>query len=267
MDEGVKGAYVTREPIGQVDAQVVPRYGGFSTFARLPTERDVEVYDVGVIGIPFDAGVTYRTGARFGPSAIRQASRLLRPFHAASAVHPFGHQQVVDLGDVTANPFDIEAALAAIQEAVDPIATAGKRFVALGGDHTIALPLLRAVNAAHGPVALVHFDAHLDTWNTYFGAPYTHGTPFRRAVEEHLLEDGRSVHVGIRGPLYADTDLTEDAALGFAVLTIDDLADSGAETIAKQIRRVGDRLTYLSVDIDVLDPAHARAQGRRKLVA
>src|SRR5271170_6544021 len=188
--------------IGPVDATQVPRYAGEATFARLPRLSEVAQADVAVLGVPFDSGVSYRPGARFGPGHIRESSRLLRPYNPALAVSPFAARQVADAGDIGVNPFDIGEAIAAIEHGARDLFERAPRVLTLGGDHTIALPLLRAVNAAHGPVAVVHFDAHLDTWDTYFGAPYTHGTPFRRASEEGLLDRTGCLHAGIRGPLY-----------------------------------------------------------------
>ena len=197
--------------IGQLDATQVPRYGGEPTFARLPRLSDVPSADVAILGVPFDSGVSYRPGARFGPGHIRESSRLLRPYNPAAGVSPFAALQVVDAGDIGVNPFDIVEAITAIEHGARDLLERAPRLLTLGGDHTIALPLLRAVRAVHGPIAVVHFDAHLDTWDTYFGAPYTHGTPFRRAFEEGLLDPEGCLHVGIRGPLYAAEDLVADA--------------------------------------------------------
>jgi agmatinase len=240
----------------------VPRFAGPDTFARLPRLDQVEHAGVAVLGIPFDSGVSYRPGARFGPAGIRAGSKLLRPYHPSLDVHPWDVHQVVDAGDVTANPFDIVAGLGQVQAAATALLDRADTIVTIGGDHTVALPLLRAVAAKHGPVALVHFDAHLDTWDTYFGAPYTHGTPFRRAVEEGALDLDVSAHVGIRGPLYSSKDLTDDKALGFAIVSTEDVARRGVdEAIDRVCSRVGDRPVYVSIDIDVLDPAHAPGTG------
>jgi agmatinase len=248
--------------IGPVDGLRVPRYAGLTTFARLPRREDVDDYDVAVLGVPFDSGVTYRPGARFGPSAIRQASRLLRPYNPALDAAPFQIAQVVDAGDVACDPFHIEAALDQIRDGVAEVARDGRSVVVLGGDHTVALPVLRALHAQHGPLALVHFDAHLDTWDTYFDAPYTHGTPFRRAGEEGLIVKGSSAHVGIRGSLYDRQDLADDEALGFTAIHSRDVDRIGVPGIVDRIRaRVGDAPLYVSVDIDVLDPAFAPATG------
>ena len=250
-------------PIQPISGTVVPRFAGPSTFARLPELRDVSHCDVAVVGIPFDAGTSYRPGARFGPQAIRQASRHLRTqYHPAYDTEPFAEQQVADAGDIACNPYNIEKAVVEIQKAATELLGKVDRIISLGGDHTIALPLLRAVNHYHGPVALVHFDAHLDTWDTYYGAPYTHGTPFRRAAEEKLFLESASMHVGIRGPLYSRDDLKNDKELGFKVIHCDEFQSEGIEHVVKRIRdRVGDNPMYLSIDIDVLDPAHAPGTG------
>ena len=247
---------------GPVDASRVPRYAGQATFARLPRVDEVDSFDVAVVGVPFDSGVSYRPGARFGPAHVRESSRLLRPYNPVQQIEPFATQQVVDAGDIPVNPFDIQHALQEVQAAATDLTSGGARLVTIGGDHSIALPLLRAVAERHGPVAVVHFDAHLDTWDTYFGEPYTHGTPFRRASEEGVLDQSGCVHVGIRGPLYSDRDLLEDQVLGFQVVGAEETEDIGWRGIADRVRqRVGDRPVYVSVDIDVLDPAFAPGTG------
>jgi guanidinobutyrase / D-arginase len=251
-----------RGPVGPVDATQVPRYGGPPTFARLPRIDEVGTADVAVLGVPFDSGVSYRPGARFGPSHIRQSSRLLRPYNPAQDVMPFGSQQVADAGDLGINPFDIGEAIEAIESGAETTLTHAGRLLTLGGDHTIALPLLRCVARRHGPVAVLHFDAHLDTWDTYFGAPYTHGTPFRRASEEGLIDPRRSLHVGIRGPLYADTDLEESTRLGYATVACTDYDRLGLDGVIAAIReRLGEGPVYVSVDIDVVDPGMAPGTG------
>ena len=250
------------DTVGQVDATVVPRYAGEATFARLPRIDEVSQTDVAVLGIPFDSGVSYRPGARFGPSHIRESSRLLRPYNPVLQVQVFARQQVVDAGDLAVNPFSIDDAISTIERGARSLLERTKFVLTLGGDHTVALPMLRAVSAVHGPVAVVHFDAHLDTWDTYFGAAYTHGTPFRRASEEGLLDRTGCLHVGIRGPLYTDADLTQDTELGFQVIAAPDVEHLGVTGMVESIRqRVGDRPVYVSVDIDVLDPAHAPGTG------
>jgi agmatinase len=248
--------------IGPVDGQQVPRYAGPPTFARLPRLDEVSRADVAIVGLPFDSGVSYRPGARFGPAHIRASSRLLRPYHPAVGVSPFAALQVADAGDLALNPFDIPEALAVCEAGIRDLAQDGASVVGLGGDHTLALPALRALHALHGPLAVLHFDAHLDTWDTYFGAPYTHGTPFRRASEEGLIDRERSMHVGIRGPLYSAADLDDDSRLGFAVVRADDYETDGvARAVERMRRRLAGGPVYVSVDIDVLDPAAAPGTG------
>lgn len=252
----------TSHPVGPVDSSQTPRFAGIATFARLPRLEDVGRSDVAVMGVPFDSGVSFRPGARFAPAAVREASRLLRPYHPGLDVSPFAELQVVDAGDVACNPFNIPEALDAVQASAASLLDAGSKIVTVGGDHTIALPMLREMHRVHGPVALLHFDAHLDTWDTYFGADYTHGTPFRRAFEEGLLDTEGLSHVGIRGPLYSKDDLTDDARMGFGIVTAMDVMNQGVPAVVQALKeRVGDRPLYVSIDIDCLDPAHAPGTG------
>lgn len=253
---------MNQHPVPPPDSEQVPRFAGLTTFARLPRVDQVAHVDVGVLGIPFDSGVSYRPGARFGPSAVREASRLLQAYNQFQGIAPFEVQQVADLGDVTTNPFNIEESLASIQQVAGQHLAAGTRLISVGGDHTVALPLLRAMHERHGPVALLHFDAHLDTWDTYFGAAYTHGTPFLRAHEEGLLLPDHLSHIGIRAPLHHPHDLERDANIGFGILSTTDVAELGVARVIERVReRVGDAPLYVSIDIDVLDPAHAPGTG------
>ena len=248
--------------IGPVDASVNPRYSGIATFARLPRIEDVPRADIAVVGIPFDSGVSYRPGTRFGPSHVRESSRLLRPYNPAQDVSPFQLAQVVDAGDIPVNPFDLTEAVTEVERAALALGERVQRIVTIGGDHTVALPLLRAVAAKHGPVAVLHFDAHLDTWDTYFGAPITHGTPFRRASEEGLIDLAASCHVGTRGPLYSQQDLEDDERFGFSIVSSEYIEEHGVEAaIDRILTRIGDKPLYVSIDIDVLDPAHAPGTG------
>jgi agmatinase len=250
------------DKIGQVDATVVPRFAGVATFARLPRIDEVAKADIAVVGIPFDAGTSYRPGARFGPAHIRESSRLLRPYNPAQDASPFALAQVVDAGDIAVNPFNIELAVQQIEDGVDELLDDGMKLVTLGGDHTIAYPILKSLHKKHGPITVIHFDAHLDTWDTYFGAPLTHGTPFRRASEEGFIDLESCLHVGIRGPLYADTDLSDDKKLGFEVVTSIDMDKIGVEGVIKRmLARVGNKPVYVSIDVDVLDPAFAPGTG------
>ena len=249
-------------PIGPVDAGTVPRFAGPPTFARLPRLDEVERADVVVLGLPFDSGVTYRPGARFGPAHVRASSKLLRPYHPPLGVAPFAAQQVADAGDLGLTPFDIAEAVRTVEQAADRLRAAGTTLLALGGDHTVALPLLRSVARTHGPVGVVHFDAHLDTWGPYFGADVTHGTPFRNAAEEGLLDPRRCLQVGIRGSLHSGQDLTDDEVLGFQVIHTDAFQTEGLPAVVERMRRrLGTGPVYVSVDIDVLDPAHAPGTG------
>ncbi len=211
-------------PAGPVDGRVVPRFAGAGSFARLPDIDRVGDYDVAVLGVPFDGGTSYRPGARFGPMAVRQASRHLRPGHHVELdISPFAAIQVVDAGDVPVTPFSIDEAVQQIAGHAGDLLHGGRKVIAVGGDHTVALPMLRSVARVHGPVALVHFDAHLDTWDTYFNAPTTHGTIFRRAFEEHLLIEDHSIHVGTRGPVYGRADLDDDRKFGFRAIRASDI--------------------------------------------
>jgi len=253
-----------KKTIQPVSGTKVPRFAGPSTFARLPELRDVDECDIAIVGIPFDAGTSYRPGARFGPQGIRQASRHLRTnYHPNYDSEPFVELQVADAGDIACNPFNIDEAIKQIEKGAFDLLNKVEGIISMGGDHTIAFPLLKAVNKINkGPVALVHFDAHLDTWDTYFGAPYTHGTPFRRAREENLFMDDASMHVGIRGPLYSRNDLKNDESFGFKIIHCDEFQSQGIDKIVERIRtRVGNNPLYLSIDIDVLDPAFAPGTG------
>jgi agmatinase len=262
MSENKTPRVNTGKIVGQVDATQMPRYGGIATFAHLPQISEVSDVDVAIVGVPFDTGVSYRPGARFGPNHVRESSRLLRPFNPAANVSPFATQQVVDAGDIAANPFDIEEAISSIHKSYDQLSERAKKIVTIGGDHTITLPILRSLKAKHGAISVVHFDAHLDTWDSYFGADYTHGTTFRRASEEGLLDPEGCMHIGIRGPLYAAKDLTDDNALGFQIFSSVEFQDLGVNAaIEKMKARVGKRPVYISIDIDVLDPAHAPGTG------
>lgn len=252
-------------PIGPVSGTRVSRYAGASTFARLPEIDAVSDYGIAILGVPFDGGTSYRPGARFGPMEVRRSSRHLRPaFHVELDVAPFERVQVVDAGDVACTPFNIEEAMVQIEaRALEVQGGRGDRqIIAVGGDHTIALPMLRSAVRQHGPLALVHFDAHLDTWDTYFNAPVTHGTVFRRAFEEGLLAEDHCIHLGIRGPVYDRIDLKDDADFGFKAIRASDLDRMGLEAAIAQVKaRVGDTPAYVSIDIDVLDPAFAPGTG------
>jgi agmatinase len=241
---------------------VTPRFSGVRTFMRLPNVQDLENSDVAVVGAPFDTGATFRAGARFGPEGIRSASHLLRRYNPSLDVVIFDHLSVIDYGDVPVVPGYIEASYRNIAEGLEPIHRAGVIPIVLGGDHSIALPELRAAAAVHGPLALVQFDSHPDTWDAYFGEKHTHGTPFRRAVEEGLLLPERSIQVGMRGSIYDAGDWEDARKLGFDLVPTDTVHKLGIEEIIARIReRVGDAKTYVSFDVDFVDPAFAPGTG------
>ena len=249
-------------PIGPADASKQPRYAGLSTYARLPRIEDVDSTDIAVVGVPWDSGVSYRPGARFGPEHVRASSRLLRPYNPAQDFAGWDAVQVADAGDIAANPFDIPEAIEQVYQGLKDLRSKTQRVLTIGGDHTIAYPSLKLMHELHGPVAVLHFDAHLDTWDTYFGQPITHGTPFRRASEEGFIDKTASMHVGIRGPLYGKVDLEDDERLGFAIVSSEYVEEQGVAAAIERVRdRIGDRPLYISVDIDILDPSHAPGTG------
>jgi agmatinase len=249
-------------PVGQADPFVIPRFGDPLSFARLPRIDEVGKCDIAVLGVPFDLGVGYRPGARFGPQGIRLGSKLLREYNPHVDLAPFASVQVADAGDVACNPFSIEAALEAIEAAARGLEARCRHIVALGGDNTVVLPLLRAAKARFGELALVHFDSHLDTSDTSWEAPFNHGTPYRRAAEEGLLTPNACIHIGIHGPVWDKTNLFDDAALGFEILDAEAIDRIGVNGIQEKIvETVGERPVYVSVDIDVLDPAFAPGTG------
>jgi len=252
--------------IGPIDASQVPRFVGEATFARLPRPDEVSDIDVAVLGVPFDSGVSFRPGARFGPAHVRESSRLIRPYNPALDVAPFAVAQVCDVGDLAVTPYSIGDAVATIERGARELSERAAQLVTIGGDHTIALPLLRALHGRHGRVAVVHFDAHLDTWDTYFGQPVTHGTPFRRAAEEGLIDPDGCLHIGTRASLYAASDLTDDRSFGFEIISADELPDLGVRGAVERMRaRLQDRPVYVSVDIDVLEPGLAPGTGTPEL--
>ena len=244
------------------DSLQSPRFTGPITFARLPHVQTLEDVDVAMLGVPFDTGVTYRVGGRFGPAAVRDASVMLRPYNPNLAIAPFEHLSCVDFGDVAIVPGYIERSYEAIERAVAPIVEAGVIPLLIGGDHACTLPHLRGTRS-RGPVAVIDFDSHTDAWDSYFGEKYNHGTWMRRAIEEGLVDVAHSIEVGLRGSIYASADWTGlRSELGLEYLTTEDVFALGADAVAAQIRdRVGDRPAFISFDIDVVDPAHAPGTG------
>lgn len=245
------------------DATAAPRYTGPRTFARLPhVPVPHDEVDAAVIGVPFDTATTFRTGARFGPEAIRSASAMLRPYHPGLGVDVFGTLSVVDGGDLQITPGNAQKTAGQIDAALQEVLRAGIVPIVLGGDHFIVLGELRAQAAVHGPVGLVLLDAHADTWEQYYGERYFHGTPFRRALDEGLLDPSRSLLAGMRGSLYADTDVDQPREMGFEVIPGDQMQTLRPAEYAERVRaRIGDGPVFFSFDIDVLDPAFAPGTG------
>src|SRR6476661_2469407 len=253
---------VTGPPYRPLDAQVIPRFAGIRTYMRAPHVTDLSGVDAAVYGIPFDTATSYRTGARFGPEAIRSASALLRPYNPALDVNVVEALSIVDYGDVPVSPGDTERTYAQVEEALAPLVERGVFLAALGGDHSITLAELRALAKRHGPMALVQLDSHGDTWEQYFGQRYFHGTTFKRAVEENLLDATASVQAGMRGSVYAESDLGTARELGFTVIESEDLRLLGPERYGALVReKVEERPVFLSFDIDFLDPAFAPGTG------
>lgn len=238
-------------------------YYGICTFGRQPHTRNLDGVDVAIVGVPYDGSTSYRSGARFGPRAIREQSLLLWGYHNALNVAPFKAMKVIDYGDVDVVPVDILATHAAIDTEVGGIVKEGPTVISLGGDHSIALPLLRAHARKYGRLAVIHFDAHPDTWDTEFGDhKYSHGTPFRRAIEEKLIDTSAYIQIGIRGPTSGAQDYKDALELGARMITIDESMRIGLGGILNEIRqRAGDKPIYVTLDIDSIDPAFAPGTG------
>jgi agmatinase len=247
---------------GPPDASRSPRFTGVRTFARCPLITDPDGVDVAAIGLPFDTATSNRPGARFGPAAIRDASRQLRPYNPAQEVNVFELLSVVDAGDVETTPGNAERTVEQIADAIEPWARSGCATLGLGGDHSVVLGELRALASVHGPLGLVLLDAHTDTWDAYFGERYFHGTPFRRAVEEGLLAPERSLMAGIRGSLYSRGDLDDARELGFELIDCEELLTMPAVEFGERARaRVADGPAFASFDVDFVDPAYAPGTG------
>jgi agmatinase len=253
---------MTGPPYRPLDAQLIPRFAGIRTFMRAPHVTNLAGVDAVVYGIPFDTATSFRTGPRFGPEAIRSASALIRPYNPAFEVNVAEALSIVDYGDVPVSPGDTERTYAQIEEALAPIVEAGIFVAAMGGDHSVTLAELRALAKRHGPLALVQLDSHSDTWEQYFGQQYFHGTTFKRAAEEGLLDAQASVQAGMRGSLYGAQDIEDARELGFTVLSTDELRALGAKAYGELVLgKVGARPVFVSFDIDFLDPAFAPGTG------
>lgn len=235
---------------------------GIPSFMRLPVTRELKDVDVAILGVPFDSGTSYRTGTRFGPRKIRETSLMIWGHNAALNVTPLKKLKVVDYGDVSVIPTSIEHTMTAITKTAGEIIEAGTTLIALGGDHSIALPLLRAHAQKHGPVSLVHIDAHIDTWEAEFEAvPFSHGTPFRHALQEGLIRRGEYMQIGIRGPVSGENDYDEAKELGAHIVTIREVMEKGVKEILKEAHERMKGPVYVTVDIDSVDPAYAPGTG------
>jgi agmatinase len=243
------------------DPFVSPRFGQIATFMLLPAAPSPAGLDVALMGIPYDGGTSYRTGARFGPRAVREQSSLIRTWHPVLKVHPFERLRVADCGDVDVVPISIERTYEAIEARIDAVAAAGARPLCVGGDHSVTLPILRSLARRHGPLGVVHFDAHPDTWDEYFGSKFFHGTPFRRAIEEGAVDARRMIQVGIRGPLYGPEDFAFHDEHGIEVVRIETVKERGVGWVAERFARLAGGPVYCSFDIDAVDPAYAPGTG------
>jgi len=247
------------QPLGGND---MPRFGGIATMMRLPQAASADGLDACFVGVPLDIGTSNRSGARFGPRQIRSESVLLRPYNMATRAAPFDSLQVADLGDVATNPYDLKDSMRLIESAYDAIVANGCRPITLGGDHTIAWPILRALHKKYGKVAVVHVDAHADVNDTMFGEKIAHGTPFRRAVEDGLLQCDKVTQIGLRGTGYHADDFDWCRQQGFTVVQAEACWNRSLAPLMEEVRaRVGDTPVYLSFDIDGLDPAFAPGTG------
>jgi len=228
---------------------------------RLPHVEDPQGLDIAIVGVPYDGGTSYRPGARLAPREIRAQSSLIRPYNYFQKVAPFDLLNVADVGDVDAPPVSIERCYEAVESRVGALADAGARPIVIGGDHSISLPVLRALARRHGRLALVQFDAHIDTWDEYFGGKYFHGTPFRRAIEENLVDGTRFVQVGIRGPMYGEDDFDFHRQHGITVIDIDQVKAGGIAATVERVRAIVSGPVYVTFDVDAVDPAFAPGTG------
>jgi len=247
------------QPLG---GNEMPRFGGIATMMRLPHTPDPSGLDVGFVGVPFDVGTSNRAGARFGPRQIRTESCLIRPYNMATRAAPFDSLQVADIGDIAINTFNLQKSVAIIEQAYDEILAAKCKPLTLGGDHTISLPILRALHKKYGPVGIVHIDAHADINDHMFGEPVAHGTPFRRAIEEGLIEPTRMVQIGLRASGYEADDFDWPRSQGVRVVQAEECWYKSLTPLMAEVReQLGEGPVYLTFDIDGLDPAYAPGTG------
>lgn len=245
-----------------ITPQQQPKFAGIKTFMRLPHTQTIKGIDFAVAGVPWDGATSYRTGQRLGPDAIRKVSVTLRPYNLALDIDIFEHCSGIDFGDLPVVAGYIEDTYTRIEGELCPLVEAGVISVLMGGDHSITLPELRAVAKTHGPVALIHFDSHTDTNDQYFGKPYYHGSPFRRAVEENIVLAESSIQIGMRGSVYSKDAYDDSTALGFKVITMSAVRQMGLAELMETVRkRVGQHKVFVTFDIDVVDPAFAPGTG------
>jgi len=229
---------------------------------RLPNITEPKELDIAIVGIPFDGGTTYRPGPRFGPRGVRNQSAIIRPWNPVLHVNPFKKHRVADFGDLPVNPLSIEDTFSRIERGLATVVAGGARTLCVGGDHSISLPILRAVCKNHrGPISLIQFDAHNDLWDEYFGSKYSHGTPFRRAFEEGLLIDGGVLQVGLRGQVYGEDDFDFARKHKVRMVTAEDFHAKGMQTVLRHLRAFRGKPVYVTLDIDCVDPAYAPGTG------
>lgn len=245
-----------------ISGNELARFSGPGTFMRLPSSNELQKLDVAVLGIPMDIGTSWRSGTRFGPKQVRSESAMIRPYNLATGAAPFDSLQVADIGDLAINTFSLTDSLRIIAESYEAILTFDALPMAIGGDHSITLPILRSIARRHGPVALIHVDAHADVNDEMFGERETHGTVFRRAYEEGLINPAKTYQIGLRGSGYSAEDFTEAAGWGFQQFPAHELWGRDLSRLGSEIRRdIGDGPTYITYDIDSLDPAYAPGTG------
>ncbi len=244
-----------------VDALVYPRFSGIPTFMRLPHVADAKELDIALIGIPFDGGTTYRPGPRFGPRNIRVQSAMIRPWNPVLKINPFAKWRIADFGDLSVNPLSIEDTYSRITAQLGDVLSAGARTACVGGDHSILLPILRAIHKQFGPVNFIQLDAHGDTWAGYFGSPHSHGTPVKYAIEEGLIAKGAALQIGLRGQVYSEHDFDFAHQHRIQIVTAEEFHRGGINLVKRALRKLRNRPTYITLDIDVVDPAFAPGTG------
>jgi agmatinase len=244
-----------------LDALEHARPGGISTFMRLPHISDPEELDIALVGIPYDGGTTYRPGARFGPRQVRDQSVLIRPWNPVLQINPFAKYRIADFGDFHVNPLSIEDTFRRVEEHMEPLMNVSTRCAAVGGDHSLSLPLLRSTAKKHGPLAVIQFDAHNDLWDEYFGCKLSHGTPFRRAIEEGLIREHSFLQVGLRGQVYGEDDFDFARQHEVSMITAEEFHAGGIKVFREHLHAFRGKPVYITLDIDCVDPAYAPGTG------